>query len=257
METLGPPPPYDDGKKSGAEEGRRCKMEQGDFQIAYWVEKSVRQAFIRKVYSIIILQLLVTVAIVAVFTFVPPVSTYVIHHNSLYYISNALFVICYLMLVLCQKIRRRFPWNIILMTIFTLSVAFMTGTIASLYDTKAVILAMIITTVIIVAVTAFSFQTKVDLTTWIGFFCILAIVFFVTSISTIIVLINNYIYWTDMLYSATCAIIFALFVAYDTQLLLGNKTFSLSPEDYIYGAIQIYVNVIYIFFSLSRLGSQN
>ncbi|ETE67119.1 Transmembrane BAX inhibitor motif-containing protein 1 [Ophiophagus hannah] len=106
----------------------------------------------------------------------------------------------------------------------TLSLGFMTGTIASMHETKAVILAMIITTVITITVTVFSFQTK--------------------------------IYWVHMLYSAICAIIFTLFLAYDTQLLLGNKRFSISPEDYVYGAIQIYVDVIYIFLSFLRLGSR-
>ncbi|XP_032091301.1 protein lifeguard 3-like [Thamnophis elegans] len=255
MEILDPPPPYDD-KRSGAEGDRICEMEEGDLRIAYWEEKNVRQAFIRKVYSIITLQLLLTVAIVAIFTFVTPVNTYVINHIPIYYTSYAVFLICYLVLVFCQKIQRRYPWNIILMTIFTLSLGYMTGTIASMHDTKAVILAMIITTVITITVTAFSFQTKVDLTTWTGFFCILSIVLFVTSITAIIVLTYKYIYWVDMLYSAICAIIFTLFLAYDTQLLLGNKRFFLSPEDYIYGAIQIYVDVIYIFLSILRLGSR-
>ncbi|KAL7991828.1 hypothetical protein Chor_016084 [Crotalus horridus] len=198
-----------------------------------------------KVYSIITLQLLLTVAIVAVFTFVTPVSAFVINHIPLYYASYGVFLICYLVLVLCKKIQRRFPWNIILMTIFTLALGFMTGTIASMHETKAVILAMVITTVI-----------TVDLTTWTGFFCILAIVLFVTSITTTVVLVYKYIYWVHMLYSAICAIIFTLFLAYDTQLLLGNKRFSISPEDYIYGAIQIYVDVIYIFLSFLRLGSR-
>ncbi|XP_026521311.1 protein lifeguard 3-like [Notechis scutatus] len=255
METLGPPPPYDD-KRSGAEGDRSLEMEEGGFRIAYWVEKNVRQAFIRKVYSIITLQLLLTVAIVAIFTFVAPVHTYVINHIPIYYASYGVFLICYLVLVFCQKIQRRFPWNIILMTIFTLSLGFMTGTIASMHETKAVILAMIITTVITITVTVFSFQTKVDLTTWTGFFCILAIVLLVTSITTTIVLVHKYIYWVHMLYSAICAIIFTLFLAYDTQLLLGNKRFSISPEDYVYGAIQIYVDVIYIFLSFLRLGSR-
>lgn len=37
------------------------------------------------------------------------------------------------------------------------------------------------------------------------------------------------------------------FLAYDTQLVLGNRKHTISPEDYITGALQIYTDVIYIF----------
>ncbi|KAJ6665577.1 hypothetical protein lerEdw1_003420, partial [Lerista edwardsae] len=43
----------------------------------------------------------------------------------------------------------------------TMAMGYMTGTIASMYNTKAVILAMIITAVVTLTVTIFSFQTKV------------------------------------------------------------------------------------------------
>ncbi|XP_061468974.1 protein lifeguard 3-like isoform X2 [Rhineura floridana] len=232
------PPPYDD-KKTGAEDESCVVEEDGGFRIAYWVDKNVRQTFIRKVYSIITLQLLMTVGIVAVFTFA------------------FIFLICYFVLVFCRSIQRRFPWNIILMTIFTMAMGFMTCAIASTYDSKSVILAMIITAIVTIIVTVFSFQTKVDITSWRGFFCILAIVLTVTSIVTAIVLTCKYMYWLHMLYSAISAIAFTLFLAYDTQLLLGDKKYAISPEDYIYGAIQIYVDVIYIFLSFTRLVSRN
>ncbi|XP_034983762.1 protein lifeguard 3 [Zootoca vivipara] len=253
------PPPYD-GKKTGPADTTdlECLVEEdGGFHIAYWVDKNVRQTFIRKVYSIITLQLLVTVGIVALFTFSHPVSYYVQRNIALYYVSYAVFLICYLVLALCRSIQRRFPWNIILMTIFTMSTAFMTGTIASVYETKTVIIAMIITAVVTITVTVFSFQTKVDLTTWRGFFCIMAIVFMVTGIATAIVLSCKYMYWLDLLYAAISAVVFTLFLAYDTQLLLGNRKYAISPEDYIYGAIQIYVDVIYIFLSFTRLVGRN
>ncbi|XP_061468973.1 protein lifeguard 3-like isoform X1 [Rhineura floridana] len=250
------PPPYDD-KKTGAEDESCVVEEDGGFRIAYWVDKNVRQTFIRKVYSIITLQLLMTVGIVAVFTFARPVSFFVRSHIALYYISYFIFLICYFVLVFCRSIQRRFPWNIILMTIFTMAMGFMTCAIASTYDSKSVILAMIITAIVTIIVTVFSFQTKVDITSWRGFFCILAIVLTVTSIVTAIVLTCKYMYWLHMLYSAISAIAFTLFLAYDTQLLLGDKKYAISPEDYIYGAIQIYVDVIYIFLSFTRLVSRN
>lgn len=37
------------------------------------------------------------------------------------------------------------------------------------------------------------------------------------------------------------------FLAVDTQLLLGNKELSLSPEEYVFAALTLYTDVINIF----------
>ncbi|XP_048342830.1 protein lifeguard 3-like [Sphaerodactylus townsendi] len=212
-----------------------------------WDSKKVQHAFIRKVYSIISVQLLVTVGIVAIFIFVTPVTSFVQNNIAVYYGSYAVFLVTYLVLVCCEGLRRRFPWNIIFLCVFTLAMAFMTGTISSMYSTKAVLLAMIITAIVAITVTVFSFQTKVDFTSCTGLFCVLAIVVMVTGIITAIVLSFKYVYWLHMLYAAIGAIVFTLFLAYDTQLLLGNKKYTISPEDYIVGALEIYLDVVYIF----------
>lgn len=49
---------------------------------------------------------------------------------------------------------------------------------------------------------------------------------------------------------------FTLFLAFDTQLLMGNRRHSLSPEEYIFGALNIYLDIIYIFtFFLQLFGT--
>lgn len=223
-----------------------------------WDDRKVRHTFIRKVYSIISVQLLITVAIIAIFTFVKPVGEFVRKNSAVYYVSYVFFIVTYLILACCQGPRRRFPWNIILLTIFTLALGFMTGTISSTYETKAIIIAMIITAVVSISVTIFCFQTKVDFTSCAGLFCVLGIVLMVTGIVTSIVLCFKYIYWLHMVYAAIGAICFTLFLAYDTQLVLGNRKHTISPEDYITGALQIYTDIVYIFtFVLQLVGDRN
>lgn len=228
------------------------------FRPGEWDDQKVRHSFIQKVYCIISVQLLITVAIIAIFTFVEPVGKYVRNNVAVYYVSYAVFLVTYLTLACCQGPRRRFPWNIILLTIFTLALGFVTGTISSMYETKAVIIAMIITAVVSISVTIFCFQTKVDFTSCTGLFCVLGIVLTVTGIVTSIVLIFKYIYWLHMVYAALGAICFTLFLAYDTQLVLGNRKHTISPEDYITGALQIYTDIVYIFtFVLQLVGSRD
>lgn len=225
---------------------------------ANWDDLSIRHAFIRKVYMILASQLLVTTAIVAIFTFVEPVRYFVRRNQAVYWASYAVYFITHLVLVCCKGPRRKFPWNMILLMIFTLALSYMTGTISSFYDTKSVFLALGITAVVCIAVTVFCFQTKVDFTKCQGLFCVLGIVTFVTGIITAIVLSFKYILWLHMLYAAIGAIVFTMFLAYHTQLLIGNRKHSIGPEEYVFAALSIYVDIVQIFlFLLQIIGAAN
>uniref|UniRef100_A0A8C1Y2W6 Protein lifeguard 3-like n=2 Tax=Cyprinus carpio TaxID=7962 RepID=A0A8C1Y2W6_CYPCA len=211
---------------------------------------SVRHTFIRKVYLILAAQLLVTATIVAIFTFVEPVGAFVRKNPAIYWVSYAVYFVTHLVLVCCQGPRRRFPWNLILLAIF---VSHSEGIKRDYYSTKAVFLALGITVLVSVAVTVFCFQTKVDFTKCSGFFCVLGIVVFVTGIITAIVLSFKYIPWLHMLYAAIGAIAFTLFLAYHTQLLIGNRKLSIGPEEYVFAALSLYVDIVQIFIFLLQI----
>uniref|UniRef100_A0A8C9XIT0 Transmembrane BAX inhibitor motif containing 1a n=1 Tax=Sander lucioperca TaxID=283035 RepID=A0A8C9XIT0_SANLU len=214
-----------------------------------WDSLSIRHAFIRKVYLILASQLLVTTAIVAVFTFFVKFNTFI----SAFCCFSAVYIVTHLVLVCCKGPRRKFPWNVILLFLFTLALSYMTGSISSYYDTKAVFLALGITAVVCIAVTVFCFQTKVDFTKCQGLFCVLGIVMLVTGIIATIVLSFKYILWLHMLYAAMGAIVFTMFLAYHTQLLIGNRKHSINPEEYVFAALSIYVDIIQIFLFLLQI----
>lgn len=43
------------------------------------------------------------------------------------------------------------------------------------------------------------------------------------------------------------------FLAYHTQLLIGNRSNALSPEEYVYGALALYVDIVQIFLFLLQI----
>ncbi|MGH0135819.1 UNVERIFIED_CONTAM: hypothetical protein FKN15_030469 [Acipenser sinensis] len=43
------------------------------------------------------------------------------------------------------------------------------------------------------------------------------------------------------------------FLAFDVQLLMGNRRYSLSPEEHVFGALCLYMDIVYIFFFLLQL----
>ncbi|XP_036957501.1 fas apoptotic inhibitory molecule 2b isoform X3 [Acanthopagrus latus] len=193
----------------------------GDMEAQFaWDDKTIRQTFIRKVYAILMVQLLVTVGIVALFSF-----------------------------------WRQFPWNIILLVLFTLSMAFMMGFVSSFYNTKSVVLCLGITALVCLSVTIFSFQSKIDVTSCQGVLFSLCMVMLLCAITLSIVVPFGYVPWLHALYAVGASILFTLFLAFDTQLLLGNKRYSISPEEYVFATLSLYLDIIYLFsFLLQILG---
>ncbi|XP_012710019.2 protein lifeguard 3 [Fundulus heteroclitus] len=221
--------------------------EMDDFFSNQWESTSVRHAFIRKVYLILTVQLAFTFAVVGVFTFVDPVKQFVIRYPAIYWASFAVFLLVYCILICCKGPRRRFPLNLVLLGIFTVALSYMAGSVSSYYETKAVIIAMGITAIVCVAVTVFCFQTKVDFTSCGGLLSIAAVLLMIIGVVTAIVLSFHYVPWLHMLYAAIGAVVYTLFLVYNTQLLVGNRELAISPEEYIYGALSLYVDIVHIF----------
>ncbi|KAL0985460.1 hypothetical protein UPYG_G00157170 [Umbra pygmaea] len=206
-------------------------------------DKTIRRAFIRKVFMVLTVQLLVTFAFVAVFTFVEEVKVYVMANTWTYYVSYAVFFVSLITLACCGELRRKHPWNLIALSILTLAMSYMVGMIASFYDTDTVIMAVGITAVVCFTVVIFSLQTKYDFTSCHGVLlvCTVVLIFF----GILCIVIRNKI--VQLVYASLGALLFTCFLAVDTQLLLGNKEMALSPEDYVFAALNLYTDIINIF----------
>ena len=86
---------------------------------------------------------------------------FVRRHMWVYFLSYVMFLVTYISLVCCSGLRRKWPGNFIMLSIFTLALSYMTGTIASTYDTTIVVMTVGITAAICFLITLFATQTKV------------------------------------------------------------------------------------------------
>ncbi|XP_056590516.1 fas apoptotic inhibitory molecule 2b [Triplophysa dalaica] len=212
-----------------------------------WDDIHIRQIFIRKVYSILMIQLCTTLAVIVLFTFYAPMRIYIQSHPVLYSMSNLLFLVTYILLACCGDLRRQFPWNLILLTIFTLSMACMLGFISSFYNTKSVVLCIGITALVCLCVTIFSFQSKIDITSFQGLLFILCMVMFFCALVMGLVVPFGYVPWLHAVYASIGAVVFTMFLAFDTQLLMGNKQYTISPEEYVFATLSLYLDIVYLF----------
>ncbi|XP_054707347.1 protein lifeguard 1-like [Uloborus diversus] len=213
-------------------------------------EKSIRHAFIRKVYTIIMFQLAITTAFICLFLYEPNVKLYSMEHPAMFWVAFAMTFIMIIVLSCCPGVRRSFPSNFICLFLFTFFESFLLGSAASYYDTEAVMIAVAICAVICLALTIFAFQTKIDFTACSGILLVALLILIIFGFFAI--LFPGKI--MQLLYASGAALIFSAYLVVDTQLMIGGKhQYSLSPEEYIFAALNIYLDIINIFMSVLQI----
>ncbi|EDO49375.1 predicted protein [Nematostella vectensis] len=257
--SFPPPPSYDSAIAKPLEQpssyGDGYDVEYGG--AVSFSDKSIRMGFIRRVYFILMIQLSVTVATICLFLFYKPVRNFVHGKhgagNTVVYVSAfVVFFVLYFVIACCESVRRKYPVNLICLAIFTLALSYLVGTISSYHDTNIVLIMMGVTTLVCLSVMIFSCQTKYDFTTWGGvLFCAALAIFFLSIFTPVWLLLNTTA--GKIVLGGVLALVFVAFLAYDTQLIMGGKKYELSPEEYIFGALTLYMDIIRIFLLLLAL----
>lgn len=201
-------------------------------------------AFIRKVYAILMVQLTVTAGFIALFLFEPNTAGFSRKHPELMLISVVCTLILTIVLLCYDDLRRTWPMNFILLMAFTICEGWMMGTFCSFFEIDEVLMAVGICAVVCLGLTIFAFQTKWDFTAYGGvmFVCLIVLTLF----GFLAMIYPGGI--VRLMYSALGALMFSFYLVYDTQLMLGgNHKFSISPEEYIFAALSIYLDIIQMF----------
>lgn len=212
-------------------------------------EESIRKAFIRKVYLILTVQLAITMAFISLFMYHEPAKMFVARNP---WIGITAFITMFAVLIVmacCGEMRRKTPHNFIFLAMFTAAQGLMLGIIGTQYESNQVLVAVGITAIICIGLTLFSFQTKWDFTVMGGFLFVGLLVVFVFGI--IVAFFPGSA--ANLVYSVCGALLFSLYLIYDTQLMMGgNHKYSISPEEYIFAALNLYLDIINIFLFILR-----
>lgn len=212
----------------------------------------IRHGFIKKVYSIVTLQLLITVAFIACIKYVMPINQFFLTNTWLLWVAMIGTFCIMITLACCDSVARAFPGNMILLMIFTVLESILVGVITTQYKTDTLFIAVGITTAIVIGLTLFAFQTKIDFTGMGVYLFVFALVLMIFGFVAII--IRSQI--VSIIYAALGAGIFSMYLVFDTQLMMGGKhKYSISPEDYIMAALSIYIDIINLFLMILRLVS--
>jgi protein lifeguard len=147
-------------------------------------EATVRQGFIRKVYSVLTLQFLLTVGMCGAAAYIIPIRNFVVDHSWLVYVGVGVALGC-LIALYCFK--TRYPFNVALLCLFTVSYGMMIAVIVARYFAvgagKIVLEAAVLTAAVFLTLTAVAFITKKDFSFMGGFLGAAFIILIVASIA--------------------------------------------------------------------------
>ncbi|GBP08783.1 Protein lifeguard 1 [Eumeta japonica] len=209
-----------------------------------FTDQTIRKAFIRKVYSILMCQLLVTLGFIGLFIFNENTRSWFRANQYMVWVAFAVVLVTLIAMACCDSVRRQSPMNFIFLAIFTLAQSFLLGATSSAYDADAVLMAVGITAAICLALTLFAFQTKWDFTVMGGFLLCATVVLLLFGI--LLIFMRSKIMM--LVYASIGALLFSFYLVYDTQLMMGGKhKYSISPEEYIFAALNLYLDIVNIF----------
>jgi len=214
------------------------------------LEQSWRKAFITKVYSLLVIQIAITLVISFVMMQFGGYDFYVWTRREGAWTRMASFMITFATLIalFCQK--SRFPMNLVLLLVFTTTMSYTIGVICVAYAAAGmqiiVIEAFAITSLLFIALTIFTIKSKMDFS-FLGL--ILPILLFILIIWGLFAMIAFPSFQIMQAYALAGTLIFSLYVLYDTWMI----TTYLSYDDYVLGAINLYLDFINLFLMILQL----
>lgn len=128
----------------------------------------------------------------------------------------------------------------------------MVATISAQYDTPVVLMAAAITAGVTFCLTMYAMQTKYDFTAAGGI--LFGLLFALIGAGLISLFIpKQYMSVTNIVISGIGAAVFCCYIVFDVQMMVGGHRYSISPDEYIFAALSIYLDVINLFLYLLRL----
>ena len=212
----------------------------------------IRAGFIKKVYGILSIQLMITFGSVFLFQ-LPPIKKYIFNNPHL--ASNILIVCCFTFLALfliliCNKnLARTVPYNYIYLFAITLCESLVCSIISSIYSFQIVATALALTIVSTLVITFYACTTKTNFSYYrMGMFILFSQIFMIGLIAALFRLEALYTVYTFLM-----TIMVGFYLVYDTQLIIGKFGVAYSVDDYIFATLEIYMDIIRLFLLILRI----
>jgi FtsH-binding integral membrane protein len=208
----------------------------------------VRRGFIRKVYGLLAVQLILTTVIAAPFMYMGVYQLQGMFWLFYLALASSMFIMIGLSCC-CAQLARQVPYNYMFLIGITICEAVIVGFVSACYTVESVLLAAGMTAVIFVGLTLFAMFSKTDFTgmgpyLFAAMLCLMLLGIVAIFIRTL-----------QIVYAALGALLFSFYIVYDTQMIVGgtHKQHQFSIDDYVFAALSIYLDILNLFLMLLRI----
>ncbi|KAI3680823.1 hypothetical protein L6452_35599 [Arctium lappa] len=211
-------------------------------------DPQLRWGFIRKVYSILTLQLLLTIIVASIVVVTPRINQFFHTRNGfIVYIIIAIFTLIIGLVMQC--VVERHPVNMIMLGLFTIGFSIMVGVSCVFSNGKIILEASILTTVLVVSLTLFTFWAAKQ-----GYdFNFLGPFLFITLVLVLLFSMIQIFFpmgsLVRMIISFVIALIYCGFIIYDTDNMIKRCSY----DQYIMAAAMLYIDMIQLFVTLLNI----
>ena len=207
----------------------------------------VRTAFVKRVYSLLTLQLLFTGGVGALFAFAPSGRQLGVKQLTPLCMGGGVgALICACALIACKS---KHPWNLLLLALFTLCEATSLGALVSLYCSAGrgalVVGALAATTLLFAGLSCYVHVTRREFAFLNG---LLAVGLFSLVAAGIVSLFAPSMLLESMIASVG-VVVFSGFVLYDTSELIHR----MGPDDAVVAVVQLYLDFVNLFLSVLQV----
>ncbi len=217
------------------------------------IQQNIREGFIAKVYGILACQLLLLFLIVLLGFINSTFHELLLTSKFIYILTFILFIMCILIIIFNPSLLQKVPINYIILFIFTFSYSWWIALYTINFSPSIVLISIFLTLVTVVTLTIYAQMTKNDFSV-IGGILINSFVLLL-SCSLVLIFVDISLFNVIMVFFGS--IIFSLYLLFDVQLVIGKGQIKYGEDDYIFAALNLYIDIIGIFVRILELVGNN
>jgi hypothetical protein len=217
------------------------------------IQQNIREGFIAKVYGILACQLLLLFLIVLLGFINSTFHELLLTSKFIYILTFILFIMCILIIIFNPSLLQKVPINYIILFIFTFSYSWWIALYTINFSPSIVLISIFLTLVTVVTLTIYVQMTKNDFSV-IGGILINSFVLLL-SCSLVLIFVDISLFNVIMVFFGL--IIFSLYLLFDVQLVIGKGQIKYGEDDYIFAALNLYIDIIGIFVRILELVGNN
>ncbi|SCM25780.1 bax inhibitor 1, putative [Plasmodium chabaudi adami] len=219
-----------------------------------YTSTKIRHGFIKKVYSILSLQLLLTFGVSTLAVLYKPFNLFLITNHVLFLVLGMAFSLPIMLSLICfPNVARKYPQNYFILLAITIGITIIVALTSAIINSEVFFYSLGTTSVVVIGLTIFAFQTKWDFTGWYVYVFISFLI--LLFIGILAIFIRNRIF--NLVFAGLNALVLSVSIIVDTQLIIGgkHKKFEFTVDDYIFATLSLYMDIVDLFLSIASIFS--